>query len=384
MPGAFDGVAQPKPPLLVESLLQHRHATFEPVPCPGSQLLPQWLFAQQARDRRMPVAPEQHQAIGQGQAAPRRAQHADPGRAIAEVRQRARQCQQVEYGGTRAQRIDIGRLEADASPRQFDHDVEQVAAALHENRDARVGPGRVTSLDDVGDRPGLGAPAAAQERVDLHAPFVGRLRRRHAFRILHGAAQHVVMRRQHAGEALIDPLHDRLRRAEIHAQRQRLECDVAEPAVAHVEEQADIRVAEAVDRLHGIADQEQRAAVTALPACCQALQQLHLRFGGVLELVDQHVPQPRIEGKRGVGRLVGCTERLARSRCEFGIVRRLAIGEDRFQLSGREPQHEQQRLEHGPLRVFVFDAGAARAWHAAARTVLRAARTRPPAQGCAS
>ncbi len=126
----------------------------------------------------MPVAAEQHEAIGQRQAAPRRAQHADPRGAVAEVRQRAGQCQQVEHGGARAQRIDVGRLETDAAPREFGHDVEQVAAALHEDRDPRVGLCRVTPLDDVGDGLGLESPAAAQECVDVHAAFVGCLRRR--------------------------------------------------------------------------------------------------------------------------------------------------------------------------------------------------------------
>ena len=102
MPGALDGVAQSKPPLFVEGLLQHRQATFEPAPCLGSQLLSQRFLAQQARDRRMPVAAQQHEAIGQRQAAPRRAQHADPRGAVAQVRQRAGQCQQVEHGRARA------------------------------------------------------------------------------------------------------------------------------------------------------------------------------------------------------------------------------------------------------------------------------------------
>ena len=55
---------------------------------------------------------------------------------------------------------------------------------------------------------------------------------------------------------------------------------------------AHLGVAEAVDRLHRVADGEQRAAVAGLPSRRSAAQQLHLRDRRVLELVDEQVLEP--------------------------------------------------------------------------------------------
>ena len=87
MPRALDGIAQSEPALFVKRLLEHRKAAFEPLACRGAQALPQFVLAQQARHRRMPIVPEQRQAVSQRQAAPWRSQHADPSCAVAEVRQ---------------------------------------------------------------------------------------------------------------------------------------------------------------------------------------------------------------------------------------------------------------------------------------------------------
>ena len=69
------------------------------------------------------------------------------------------------------------------------------------------------------------------------------------------------------------------------------------------QEQSDLGVAEAIDRLHRVADHEQRAAVARLPAGGERLEQLELRERGVLELIDQDVPQ--VEARRAAPRSVG-------------------------------------------------------------------------------
>ncbi len=82
-----------------------------------------------------------------------------------------------------------------------------------------------------------------------------------------------------------------LGRAEIDRERQRLEVAGRRCRLPHVQEQPDLGLAEAVDRLHRVADQEQRAAVAGLPAGSQRRGAAVLRLGRVLELVDQHVAE---------------------------------------------------------------------------------------------
>ncbi len=166
---------------------------------------------------------------------------------------------------------------------------------------------------------------------------------RHARCVAHCATQHVVRSRQHLREAIVHPVHDRCRRAKIHRELQRLEHQLAEAVVADVEEQSDLRVAEAVDRLHRVADEEQRAPVAGLPAGRQRLQQSHLRLGGVLELVDQHVPQLRVERQRGVGRRVLAAERLPRRPREARVVGNAPLGEHQFEFGDGEAQHAELR-----------------------------------------
>src|SRR5256885_7015971 len=57
--------------------------------------------------------------------------------------------------------------------------------------------------------------------------------------------------------------------------------------ISRADEQADLRVAEAVDRLHRIAHDEQRAPIALLPGGGEGFEQLELRQRGVLELIDR-------------------------------------------------------------------------------------------------
>ena len=74
------------------------------------------------------------------------------------------------------------------------------------------------------------------------------------------------------------------------------------PGACALDEEPHLGVAEAVDRLHRIADREQRAAVAGLPAGGQPAQELELRERRVLELVDQQVIDACVEREQQVGR----------------------------------------------------------------------------------
>ncbi len=121
----------------------------------------------------------------------------------------------------------------------------------------------------------------------------------------------------------------------------------------HVQEQAHVRLAKAVDGLHGIADQEQRAPVVRRPALGELLQQREVTVRGVLELVDQDVADAVIERQREIGgRFVGA-ERLARRVGDLGVVDPGTLGEHHAQARGGDRQHVEQRIEHLPLALGV-------------------------------
>ena len=84
-------------------------------------------------------------------------------------------------------------------------------------------------------------------------------------------------------------------RAEVAPQSQRLEYQPAETVPLDAPEQGDLGLAETIDRLHGIAHEEQAAAVTGAPSGRQPCEQVELRVGGVLELVDEEVLDALVE-----------------------------------------------------------------------------------------
>jgi hypothetical protein len=88
---------------------------------------------------------------------------------------------------------------------------------------------------------------------------------------------------------LVEPLHQRRLGAEVRAERERFQLNAADAFLAGLEEQADVGFAEAINRLHRVADQKESAAVPGLPTRRQLLEQIVLGVGGVLKLVDQQV-----------------------------------------------------------------------------------------------
>src|SRR5439155_27145020 len=91
--------------------------------------------------------------------------------------------------------------------------------------------------------------------------------------------------RQDVRERGVVPVDEAGLRSEIRGEREALELHGAEALFPRLEEERDLRLAEAVDRLHRVADEEERAAVAFLPARGEAAQELVLRPGGVLVFI---------------------------------------------------------------------------------------------------
>src|SRR6478672_4895969 len=154
-----------------------------------------------------------------------------------------------------------------------------------------------------------------------------------------GAGRDLVDFRKHVRERRVDPRHDRGRRAKIARERQWLERNVADAAPLRCKEQRQVRVAETVDRLHRIADEEQRAAVAALPTGRQELEQADLRLRSVLELVDEQVLDAPVEREQQLRRRVDAAERATGRETELDEVDASRVGELDFELR-REVQQD--------------------------------------------
>ena len=69
-----------------------------------------------------------------------------------------------------------------------------------------------------------------------------------------------------ARKGVVEELDQLALRAEVGGESQRLESYVAQAFAPRVQEERDLGLAKAVDRLHRVADDEERAAVVSLPS----------------------------------------------------------------------------------------------------------------------
>ena len=118
---------------------------------------------------------------------------------------------------------------------------------------------------------------------------------------------------------------------------------------ARAQVETDLGLAKAVNRLHRIADGEQRATIAMLPAGRQRGEQLVLAARGVLELVDQHMLQPVVEAQRQVRRLVRAAQGAARAHLDFGKIHLAVVPEHQLQLARCVQQYCKQARQHGLL-----------------------------------
>ncbi len=132
--------------------------------------------------------------------------------------------------------------------------------------------------------------------------------------------QHVLVRdltargvgnwREHLPKHRVDPVDNRRLRAEVAGQIEADDRNAGDaPGRLCLEEDADLGLAEAVDRLHRIADGEQRAPVARFPAGREPRDQFAVGPRRVLELVDEQVRQPVVDGQQQVAGIVGIAER---------------------------------------------------------------------------
>jgi hypothetical protein len=185
----------------------------------------------------------------------------------------------------------------------------------------------------------------------LHHAFASHGRSTRA--VLHGALLRIVASGEHARKHRVHPLDDMGKGAEIRFEAQRLEPQAPEPLLLQADEQTDLRLPEAIDRLHRVAHAEQRATVAVGPARRQTLQQVELAERRVLELVDQDVLQSVVERECEIGRVVGRTERAQRAQRDFDIVRLALRLEHELQLRHCRGQQLEQCFERAPLILAV-------------------------------
>ena len=263
------------------------------------------------------------------------------------MQERARQRVEILHDLLLAELLDVEGAEAHARFLERRHDLVEVRAVADEDRlAARSLP------DDSNDL--LRFLLAVVAAVPGHGGAGKRALVRRSGKVRHCARGLVFLRGEHARERLVEPLHEAFLRAAVGAELDRLELHRPEPGVLRPQEQRYFGFAEAVDRLHRVADEEQRAAVALLPAGSQLGEELELRERGVLELVDQDVRDLLVEREQEVARVVDRAERRERAVRELGEVGLAALPEQHLEVRDGGLEQREDRFQRLPLPVVVF------------------------------
>jgi hypothetical protein len=134
------------------------------------------------------------------------------------------------------------------------------------------------------------------------------------------------------------------------------------PRLRDTQEEADVGLAEAIDRLHRVAHGEQRAAVAGAfvtaPAGGKAFQQFNLGRAGVLEFVDQQVADAVVEAQAELAGVHLVAQRGDGARREFAEIDFAAFAEHQPQFGGGQLHQPRQRAHHGIVGV----VGVPAAW----------------------
>ena len=214
--------------------------------------------------------------------------------------------------------------------------------------------------------------------MDLHTAARLRIGSRQRRGEGHRPGDDILFGGQHRLETGVDPIDDFRPRTEIHRQAQRFQFQVADPALPGPQVKPHLGLTEKVDRLHRVADQEQRASVAVFPASRQPFQQGHLVKRSILKLVYEEVADTQaivvcisvvcisvvcISFAGGWITVAGCGGRHIRpqpfqgSQGHLGEIDPSPFGEDPAQFRHGQGQQMEQRLDDGPLRIGVARVG---------------------------
>ncbi len=222
---------------------------------------------------------------------------------VSRLQQRVRERDDVEHRLALGQAVEFDRGVGDAGAAQRGQNVRQVGAPAHQHGDLLRAPVASAALDARHDRPGFLLRHRCEGRA---SPPVRARRSRTATAALNATAPCPVATRD-GKPAKVRLTHSTRPRCErkLRDSVERLERDAADsPPFLGLDEQAHLGIAEAVDRLHRIADQKQRPPVPRGPACGQIRDQVALRLRRVLKFVDQQVLHARIEREQQVRRRI--------------------------------------------------------------------------------
>ena len=191
----------------------------------------------------------------------------------------------------------------------------------------------------------------------MHGAVGPRIARCQRWRVTHGAAFRIIQQRKNVRKGRVNPIDDRRIGAVVAIEAQVFEGNAADAILPHAQEESDIGLAETVDGLHRITDNEQRTAVIRLPATGQLFEQFDLYRAGILKLVHQQVRDAIVERLRQIGWRLIVTESQTGARGDLDEIDLTALLKGQPQLTSRQTQQVREGFNRRPFFIAQGRAG---------------------------
>ena len=130
----------------------------------------------------------------------------------------------------------------------------------------------------------------------------------------------------------------------------------ADAMIAYVGEELDLRLAEQIDGLHGIANEEAGAMLAGIPGGKERGDQFVLAARSVLELIDEEMAEVAGNVDDALRRFL---ENEERGEVQLGEVHFVVLGEDNVELGNGLAQDCEDMAKGGPLGFGVGGGGQA-------------------------
>ena len=261
------------------------------------------------------------------------------------MRQGAQQRGEITHHRHVGERHEVDSAHAESRGRELRTNGRGVRACEHEHRDAavRIGSTQGAHALDHGLTCGIGRAACECEHRDRGG--IARRPRGAARRKAHRGLAHVIVRGKDLREQPVAEIDEWRPRTEIAGQAQRLESHRPDAEVARTQKEADLRLAELVDRLHRVADHEQGAAVPGCPVRDECREKVELRDRRILEFVDEDVPQLLARADREISGGTLFRERRAGRARDIHMIHATCLREREVQVSRRPGEDTRQRID---------------------------------------
>src|SRR5210317_1358486 len=223
-------------------------------------------LSQQLPDSGTRVLTTQPGEILEGKSAPGGPEQRQPGDSISMIVQSPCQGQKILNDGSVNQRIDILSLVAQIIVLQGRDNRFEMTPGTHQNSHRTIRIILLRLPDQLNNPSCLIVVLSIDVTMGRNQWTISRGIKCDRRRETNGATEFVFVRREEAGEVIVDPINEFCLRTKVRIQNNTFNRKIVETAFANTQVETNLCLSKAINRLHGVADKKKRTTITRFPA----------------------------------------------------------------------------------------------------------------------